>query len=145
MQLVELTYPTCSSPTRINVRSMPSPATIAEDRDFFGIYYLFDLVFLRGKAGSLWDLASSYREFSTAAAYTFKGRESRLRNRRTEQLRALRANDRLLLADRVVSGRRRMIDRCKPVLEERGLGFGGESRLRSYCPSGRGCRKISRH
>jgi DNA-binding GntR family transcriptional regulator len=97
--------------------------TIAADRDFFsGIYDLSDLAFLRNEARRLWDLASSYREFSTAAASTFKGSESRFRNRRTEQLRALLANDRLLLADLVVSERRRMSDH-KPVLEERGLGF----------------------
>jgi hypothetical protein len=44
-------------------------------------------------------------------------------NRRTEQFRALLANDRLLLADLVVSERRRMIDHYKPVVEERGLSF----------------------
>jgi hypothetical protein len=98
--------------------------TIATDRDFFfAIYDLSDLALLRNEARRLQDLASSYQEFSTAAASMFKDSESWFGNRRTEQLRALLANDRLLLADLVVSEHRRMIDHYKPVLEERGLSF----------------------
>jgi hypothetical protein len=53
-------------------------ATIATDRDFFfAIYDLSDLALLRSEARRLPDLASSYREFSTAAASMFKDSESR--------------------------------------------------------------------
>lgn len=84
---------------------------IGADREFFfGIYDLSPLTFLRNEAQRLWDLASGLRSAAMVTAVSQEGFERRFRDNHARQFDALVHNDRLLLADLVVSERRAMIE-----------------------------------
>lgn len=86
-------------------------ACISADREFFfGIYDLSPLTYLGNEAKRLWDLASGFRSLRTTTGVAEQGFELRFRDMRVRQFRALLDNDRLLLADLVVSERRTMIN-----------------------------------